>query len=216
MNWAARQWWRLVRFGFRLLYNEFAFTYDAVSTVVSLGQWRCWQRRALDHLPESSAGPVLEIAHGTGNLHFDLKTAGYSVYGYDLSAQMGRITRHKMLRNGYDANLARGYAQQLPFASNHFAAVVSTFPTDFIVAPATLREVYRVLQPDGVLVVVLNGELTGQGILARFIEWLYSITGQREGDETNVGQFFEGYGFDVTPVTAECPSSRVQLVVLRK
>ncbi|MCZ7544410.1 MAG: hypothetical protein M5R40_13175 [Anaerolineae bacterium] len=41
-----RLWWALVRFGFRLLYNELAFTYDLVSRVVSLGQWRAWQRAA--------------------------------------------------------------------------------------------------------------------------------------------------------------------------
>jgi hypothetical protein len=48
-------WWRLVRFGFRLLYNEMAFTYDAVSAVVSLGEWRSWQRAALNFLPPLSA-----------------------------------------------------------------------------------------------------------------------------------------------------------------
>ncbi|MBM4425321.1 MAG: hypothetical protein FJ030_18410, partial [Chloroflexi bacterium] len=33
----------LLRLAFRLLYNEFAFTYDLVSWAVSVGQWRQWQ-----------------------------------------------------------------------------------------------------------------------------------------------------------------------------
>ena len=37
-----RLWWRFVRFGFRLLYNEFAWTYDFVAWVVSFGQWKAW------------------------------------------------------------------------------------------------------------------------------------------------------------------------------
>ncbi|MCB9446672.1 MAG: class I SAM-dependent methyltransferase, partial [Ardenticatenaceae bacterium] len=40
-------WKKLIRFGFRLLYNELAWTYDAVSWLVSLGDWRSWQQAAL-------------------------------------------------------------------------------------------------------------------------------------------------------------------------
>ena len=36
-NSLEKTWWSLIRFGFRLLYNEMAFTYDTVSWVVSLG-----------------------------------------------------------------------------------------------------------------------------------------------------------------------------------
>ena len=70
----SQAWWALVRFGFRLLYNELAFTYDTVSWVVSLGAWRCWVDAALAHLDGQS--PVLELAHGPGNLHIDLALAG--------------------------------------------------------------------------------------------------------------------------------------------
>lgn len=216
MNGLTQQWWCLVNFGFRLLYNELAFTYDLVSVVVSLGQWRCWQRISLEHLPPPDAGPVLEIAHGTGNLHLDLHTAGYDALGYDLSPQMGRITRNKLRRRGIKASLTRGYAQRLPYADDSFAAIVSTFPTDFIVSPETLRETHRILKSGGVLVVVLNGELTGSGPIARFIEWLYGITGQREGTDVEPTAFFRGYGFDVEAVEARCRGSRVQLVILRK
>ena len=73
----AKVWWTLVRFGFRLLYNEMAFTYDVVSTVVSLGEWRCWQRAALSYLEATPDDALLELAHGTGNLQLDLLEAGY-------------------------------------------------------------------------------------------------------------------------------------------
>src|SRR5690606_30869240 len=43
-------WWRLVRFGFHLLYNQFAWTYDAVAFLVSAGEWHAWQRAAISAL----------------------------------------------------------------------------------------------------------------------------------------------------------------------
>lgn len=210
-------WWRLVRFGFRLLYNEFAFTYDLVSWTVSLGAWRCWTRAALDHLPAASDGRVLELAHGTGNLQLDLHERGYDIYGFDLSPAMGQITSGKLRRHGYRVSLARSRAQALPFADGAFAAVISTFPTDYIADARTLREVTRVLSPDGTLIIVPNAALTGGGLLARFLEWLYWVTGQRGTSyPERVTGFFAPYGFDVDVVTKDCPRSRVTLLVARK
>ena len=141
----AKLWWTVIRFGFRLLYNEMAFTYDIVSAVVSIGEWRSWQRSALKHLDPNSGKRLLELAHGTGNLQIDLVKAGYDTVGYDLSPYMGRIAKRKMRRKGLAAKLVRGKAQQLPFPSGVFDAVISTFPTDFIFAAETLREINRIL-----------------------------------------------------------------------
>ncbi|OWY59258.1 hypothetical protein B7486_75550, partial [cyanobacterium TDX16] len=157
-----------------------AFTYDWVSWIVSLGAWRCWVRTSLKHIGAEPGARVLELAHGTGNLQLDLNERGYCAIGYDLSPAMGRIARKKLSRTNFPVRLARGQAQRLPFASDSFTAVISTFPTDFITAPETLREVYRVLKPDGVLVIVPNALLTGSGLIERALEWVYQITGQRE------------------------------------
>ncbi|MGJ3241193.1 MAG: class I SAM-dependent methyltransferase [Anaerolineae bacterium] len=209
-------WWDVVRFGFRLLYHEMAFTYDLVSAVVSLGQWRCWQRTALPYLPAPSDGVVLEIAHGTGNLQLDLKQEGYQTVAYDYSVQMGKIAQSKLTRHGLDGLFVRGQAQQLPFASNSFCAIVCTFPTHFIVQEETLREAYRVLQVGGVMVIVLNGVLRGNGMIERGLEWLYHITGQREQSDKNTSTYFEGYDFIIETTIVDCERSQAQLVILRK
>src|SRR5688500_18398993 len=133
-------WWRLVRFGFRLLYYEMAWTYDLVSWGVSLGHWRKWQRAAIPHLKASSDDLILEMAHGTANLQIDMAQAGLKAIGLDLSPYMGRIARRKLRRMGLAARLVRGSALHLPFAVNEFSAIVSTFPTEFIVHPQTLKE----------------------------------------------------------------------------
>lgn len=209
-------WRRLVRFGFRLLYNELACTYDTVSYAVSLGAWRCWQRAALKHLDAPVAGPVLELAHGTGALQLDLHALGYRAAGIDLSPHMGRIARRKLRRLGAPVRLARARAQHLPFAAGTFAAVVCTFPTEFIFAPETLREVGRVLRQDGCLIVVPVGILTGRGAAEAGLEWLYRLTGQRDSGPGDVAQFFAPYGLTAFLTQEECPRSRAQVIVARK
>lgn len=214
----AALWRKLVRFGFRLLYNEFAFTYDLVSKAVSLGAWHCWQRAALKYLDVEPGVKVLELAYGTGNLHLDLHAAGYSVFGHDLSANMGAITRRKLRRAGLTARLSRGLAQQLPYASASFDAVVSTFPTDFILAPETLREVARVLKPSGSFIIVPNGILTSKGAVANSVEWLYRITGQRDpgSPADELSNFFDGYGFNARMLHEDCPKSIASVIVAQK
>jgi SAM-dependent methyltransferase len=230
-----RPWWRLIRFGFRLLYNELAFTYDAVSALVSLGSWRCWGRSALNYLPEPAHARqprILELAHGTGNLQLDLYARGYAPVGYDLSAAMGRITRRKLSRAGLVSRLVRGRGQQLPFATASFDAVVCTFPTDFILEAASLRELRRVLCPSGVLVIVINGTFTGRGALIRALEMLYEITGQRRRERradpaaSEEGALYQPYQWVFAQFAASglvarlaeepCPRGNAQLIIARR
>ena len=171
-------WINLVRFGFRLLYQELAWTYDMVSWLVSLGEWRRWQAAAL---PFVQGTKILEIGHGPGHLLVSLQKAGLTVFGLDLSAQMGRQARRRLQKQQLPANLVRARVQGMPFASASFDTVLATFPTDYIVDPQTLAAVWRVLVANGRFIVIPEGHLTGSGGLHRFIDWLFRITGQREG-----------------------------------
>jgi ubiquinone/menaquinone biosynthesis C-methylase UbiE len=214
MRTIAKFWWGLIQFGFYVLYNQLAWTYDLVSKVVSLGQWHSWQLTALNYLNVESGARILELAHGTGDLEIDLHDAGYRVIGYDLSPYMGRIAQRKLKVRGINAKLVRGMAQKLPFPTGAFSAVVSTFPTNFIFAPETLQEVHRVLQPSGRLVIVPGGSLTGGSLAVRFIEWLYRITGQ-SGQEAYqpIIDFFNQNGFELQVIEEKLSRSRAWVFV---
>lgn|SRR5690606_2931033 len=216
MRWLSRAWWALIRFGFRLLYNELAWTYDLVSRVVSLGQWRSWQRTAISHLGAPPGSTVLELAHGTGDLQLDLARHGLTAFGLDVSRAMGRIARRKLVKHGMPARLVRADAAHVPLPGESVRAIVSTFPTDFILRPDVLAEAYRVLEPGGRLVVVLNGVLKLKSTPARALEWLYRATGQREPWPVSATGVFEAAGFHVERRVEELPNSAVLLLVARK
>jgi len=169
-------WHRIIRFGFRLLYNEMAWSYDAISWIVSLGHWREWQEAAIPYL---SGGSVLEIAHGPGHILLALNGAGFKVMGLDISVNMGEQARRRIEKKGVRIPLVRGRAQKLPYRSGTFDNVLMTFPTRFVIDPETTRGVFRILNTRGRLVIVPEARLTGQGPIYRFIELLFVITGQR-------------------------------------
>ena len=210
-------WRRLNGWGFELLYNQMAWSYDAVSWIVSLGQWRDWQAAALPFV----AGPrVLEVAFGTGHMLAALTKGGKRVVGIDLSPSMVRLTRRPT--HGLPVPLVRGRAQALPFAAASFDSVLSTFPASFIVEAQTLAAVWHCLVPDGVLVIVPDAVLAGSGVLTKLIDWLYVITGQRaSADTASTPQSFwiqrlELAGFSAEYHTITLPHSVVTVIVAHK
>jgi len=210
-----RIWWQLVRLGFRLLYYEMAFTYDWVSRFVSLGAWRCWTRASLQFMPDDAH--VLELAHGTGNLQLDMHERNIRTIGYDLSPNMGRIAYRKLQRKNIMPQLVRGDAQQLPFPSNSFDVIVTTFPTVFIIQPETLSEIYRCLTPNGTLIIVPNALFDGAGLFGKFLDVLYTITGQRGGEVESATPILDNANFqNIVTHQISCPRSIVTVITAHK
>ncbi len=215
-------WHKLLRIGFRLLYNEFAWTYDLVSWVVSLGAWRDWQLAALPFVDGPS---VLEIAHGPGHMLLALKRAGFEVMGLDLSAHMSQQAQRRLQKANTPLSLLRGTAQALPLTDKTFDTVLTTFPTDFVLETETLTAVQRVLKPNGRFVIVPSGYLTGNSFIHRCIEWLYAITGQRQTavDQTMTDNQWESFshrfvaaGFSVSIHNITLENSVATVIVAQK
>jgi ubiquinone/menaquinone biosynthesis C-methylase UbiE len=173
-----RNWWRrALHLGFRLLYNEMAWSYDVVSWLVSLGEWRRWQAAAL---PFVQGNRVLEIAHGPGHMLKALACDDRHVTGVDMSRAMGRLAARRIRGIERPVALVRSRAQVLPFRSGAFDTVFCTFPTYFIAEKETMESICRVLKPGGRYLIVPEGRLTGNGPVERLIAWLFTITGQRD------------------------------------
>jgi ubiquinone/menaquinone biosynthesis C-methylase UbiE len=203
---------RVVKFGFHLLYHQFAFTYDAVAWWVSLGQWQAWTRTAVKRV----RGPrILEIGHGPGHLLITLARSGHYPIGIDLSSEMSRLAQKNIRQARVNVPQAQCRGQALPFQSGAFDSVVSTFPTDYIADRATLREVQRVTNERGRLIVVVGAQLIGRAPSKKFIEWLYRITGQRSS-EFDEAAIFNQLGMPARIETELVGASNVTLIVAAK
>ena len=185
---------RFIRFAFQQFYTTFAWSYDAIATLISFGEWQEWGRAALQFVPEGArdGGRVLEIAHGPGHLHLTMRQRGMAVVSIDRSWQMARLLQAK---TNHAAHQARADAQSLPFADGAFGCVVSTVPAEFIFADATLREIHRALKPSGSLVIVPSTSFRGNGLLIKLVQFAYRITGQRAMSIEPVRKKFESRGF---------------------
>jgi SAM-dependent methyltransferase len=116
--------------------------------MVSLGHWNAWRSQVLDHVAPGSR--VLEVGFGTGALLVRATARGCDVWGADPSAAMQRIAGRRMRGRGLTRRRVRASAQALPFADHAFDAILATFPTQYIVDPATLGEFARLLaKPEG-------------------------------------------------------------------
>lgn len=209
-----------LRIAFHLLYHQLAWTYDFVSTLVSLGKWRDWQRAALPFLQ----GPcVLELGHGPGHMLITLSDRGDFAVGLDLSPQMGRLAQRTAREKYRPARLVRSRAEELPFADHTFDSILATFPTPYILAPATIDSAYQTLKPGGRLVIVPEARLTGHNPLVRFLEWVYRVTGQRytQGEIANSRWdpwqiALSAPGFQVEVRQISLPGSIVTVMIARR
>lgn len=190
-----------------------AWTYDFVAWSVSFGQWTTWRRLALPFL---RPGPILELAYGTGAFFVDLIEAGYHPVGIDLSPYMARLASRRLRRQKLPLTLCQAKAQALPFPADHFANVVATFPTDYMLEPASMAEVRRVLRSAGRLVVVFEGQLRGPWPIRSFIDWLYDITGQRSLPPARPLKLLTACNFEAHWETVERDGASARLLIADK
>ena len=166
---------------FDLLYHEYAWTYDAVAGLVSLGQWQAWVESVLPYL----RGPrILELGHGPGHLQRLLQERHLRVVGLDESPQMGRLAYRRLKGSGKNPLLVRGYAQSTPFPNNSFDQIVATFPSEYIYQEQTVREISRLLVPGGEFLLLPVAWISGKRPAQRLAAWLFQVTGQAPSPET--------------------------------
>jgi ubiquinone/menaquinone biosynthesis C-methylase UbiE len=197
-------------FFFKLLYHQFAFTYDLVAAAVSFNRWNDWVRAVL---PFAEGTRILELGHGPGHLQRLLLRGGWLAVGIDESAQMGWLAKRNTRGS---AQIARSIAQQLPFPDAAFDTVIATFPTEYIFDGQTLEEVRRCLRMDGRCIVLPVAMPKN-----RFLDWLYKITGESPSEpedliKQKLNEPFVKANFETEIQTLDVRSSRLFIIIARR
>jgi ubiquinone/menaquinone biosynthesis C-methylase UbiE len=202
-----------LRVFYRLLYHQFAWTYDWVASIVSLGAWQNWVRSVLPYID----GPrTLELGFGPGHLQVSLLQKGISVFGLDESSQMAQIAHRRIKRLGKASNLVRGHAQALPYANESFNQVVMTFPAEFFLNHQTFAEINRLLVNGGAVFILPFAWITGRKPLERFVAWINRITGEAPDWDEKFLDPMKNMGFDVIWKMMYFSSSKLLIIQLTK
>lgn len=161
----------------RQRYDEIAPNYDRLMLLERylFGVVRL-RRRLLDGV----SGHVLDVACGSG-ANFPFFHAADHITAVDLSPGMLDVARRKAESLGLSPDLRVMDAQQLDFPDGSFDVVVSTLSTCTFPDPvAVLREIGRVVKPDGRILLLEHGRSSW-----RLFSWLQDRTAHRH---------FEGSG----------------------
>lgn len=199
----------LLRVFYSLLYHQFAWTYDTVAAIVSVGRWQRWVQTVT---PLLNTPLILELGFGPGHLQRAIAEAKLSIVGLDLSPQMCRIARKRLRKKNLPYMFVNGKAQCLPFPSDTFYQVVATFPSEYILESQTLLEVHRVLKLSGQLIVLPMAWIQGNRLTDRFAKLLLSLDGQSYHLPKEGLQPLLNAGFTVKSEYLEIPDSQVLLI----
>lgn len=140
------------------MFDNISSRYDFLNHLLSLGIDKGWRKKAISLIRPINPKQLLDVATGTGDFAIAALTLEPNkITGVDISAGMLEVGRKKIAdRNLNDRiELLIGDSENLPFADSAFDAVTVAFGVrNFENLEKGLQEIYRVLRPGGMLVVL--------------------------------------------------------------
>jgi len=140
------------------MFNNIAFRYDFLNSLLSLGIHKGWRKKAVNILKAKQPQIILDIATGTGDFAIEaLKTNAKKVIGVDISEGMLNVGKEKIkkLNLSDKIELQVADAEHLPFADNYVDAITVGFGVrNFENLEVGLKDMLRVLKPGGDLVII--------------------------------------------------------------
>ena len=141
------------------MFDSIAHSYDELNIALSMGIDRIWRRRAMKALKKFSPQTVIDVATGTGDLAIltARKVSPSKIVGVDISQGMLEVGREKVIRHNLQGiiDMQCQDCLNLDFPDNSFdAATIAFGARNFENLEKGYSELYRVLKPGGVLMVL--------------------------------------------------------------
>jgi demethylmenaquinone methyltransferase/2-methoxy-6-polyprenyl-1,4-benzoquinol methylase len=140
------------------MFDQISHRYDLLNHLLSVNIDKAWRNKAIKMLKVFQPKTILDIATGTADFAIAAgKLNPEKITGIDLSEGMLRIGRQKVEKKGLShlIELRKADSEALPFENHSFdAAVVGFGVRNFENLEKGLAEIFRVLRPGGVFVVL--------------------------------------------------------------
>ena len=138
------------------MFDRIADRYNIMNRVMTGGQDMKWRRFVVEKAQLPPDGKLLDLATGTGDIAFEAlkKTPSAQVVGADFALQMMVVGKRDQAY-GEKVGWTGADALQLPFPNESFHAVVSGYLVRNVIdISQTLNEQYRILKPEGRIVIL--------------------------------------------------------------
>lgn len=140
--------------------HPWARYYDLLVGIISLGREGKFRQAALDLVDLEPNMKILDVGCGTGSLAIAAKhRIGHDgmVVGIDPSSNMVNLAQEKAEKEQVDVAFQVGVIEEINFPENQFDLVLSSLMMHHLLDELKkdgLQEVYRVLKPNGILLIV--------------------------------------------------------------
>jgi SAM-dependent methyltransferase len=138
---------------------------------------------AVDVTADGARGPVLEVAAAEAIHSCRLNLRGLETYVLEPSPVMIQKARERMAEYGARITLVRGISETLPFRDHTFDRVLCESAIDHFADPRRgIREMARVLRPDGRLIIGVVNYGSVNVRLSRVYYWIARRLGRASRD----------------------------------
>ena len=163
------------------VFESVAGRYDLMNDLMSLGLHRAWKRFTAHIARVRPGAQVLDLAGGTGDLTARLAPAvgsGGIVVLADINRAMLARGRVRLVDRGIAGNVhyTECNAEHLPFPDRSFDRVLIGFGLRNVTRrDRALAEMFRVLRPTGMLLVLEFSHLTVPALERAYDAWSFSV-----------------------------------------
>ena len=140
------------------MFDTISGSYDGLNRVISLGIDVKWRKKVVNLVAKKNPENILDIATGTGDLAILMtQTSAKKIVGLDLSVGMLDVGKQKIIDKHLTDKIEMvvGDSENIPYPDNYFDAITVSFGIrNFETLEKGLSEIYRVLKPNGIFVIL--------------------------------------------------------------
>ena len=140
------------------MFDTISGKYDGLNRVISFGIDVKWRKKVIQLVTETNPDSILDIATGTGDLIINFANSGATqLVGLDISEGMLSVGREKIKAKGLSdqIQMIQADSEAMPFEDSSFDAITVAFGVrNFETLEKGLGEIYRVLKPGGIFVIL--------------------------------------------------------------